>query len=117
MTHSFTRDWIMAAFHLVIVFSTIANADDVYLSIGPGGQRMFSDDGLTWSDGVSWGPPKHDQNDLHCGTAFLGVFYVGGGFSQSRLAATRDGKDWSMVNCRAAVARLSDWMLSTTSSL
>ena len=96
MTHSYRRGCSSAALSLVLAFSAIADADSVYLSIGPGGQRMFSVDGLAWSGGVSWGPPKHDQNDLHCGTAFRGAFYVGGGFSHSRLAATRDGKGWSM---------------------
>ncbi len=44
----------LAALQLIIVFSATANADDVYLSIGPGGQRMFSADRLVGPSLWEW---------------------------------------------------------------
>ncbi len=72
-----------------------ASAAEVYLAVGPGGDRMFSKDGRTWDNHISWGEPKHDQNDLNCAAFFKGTAYVGGGYFSGRLTATRDGKTWS----------------------
>lgn len=95
MWNGFSRMGVLVALAAAIS-GEMCSAESRYLSIGPGGQRMWSEDGLTWSNGVSWGPPKHDQNDLHCATTYRGAFYVGGGFSKSRLTATRDGQKWSV---------------------
>ncbi|MFO0821925.1 MAG: hypothetical protein U0792_02210 [Gemmataceae bacterium] len=66
-----------------------------YLAVGHGGHRMLSRDGKTWEKHVSWGEPKHDQNDLNVAANFKGAFYAGGGYFSGRLTATRDGERWS----------------------
>jgi hypothetical protein len=66
-----------------------------YLAIGHGGQRMLSRDGKTWEKHVSWGEPKHDQNDLNVAVNFKGTFFAGGGFFSGRFTGTRDGERWS----------------------
>jgi photosystem II stability/assembly factor-like uncharacterized protein len=66
-----------------------------YLAVGHGGHRMLSRDGKTWEKHVSWGEPKHDQNDLNVAANFKGAFYAGGGYFSGRLTATRDGEKWS----------------------
>lgn len=70
-------------------------AQKVFLAVGPGGQRMTSRDGRAWENHVSWGEPRHDQNDLNVAVFFRGAAYVGGGYSIARMTATRDGKNWS----------------------
>ncbi len=70
-------------------------AADLFLAVGPGGQRMVAEDGTTWKNHVSWGVPSHDQNDLNVAVFFKGAAYVGGGYSIARMTATRDGKTWS----------------------
>ncbi len=67
---------------------------EVFLAVGPGGQRMFSHDGKSWEGHIAWGEPKHDQNDLNVAVFFRGAAYVGGGYSIARMTATRDGKAW-----------------------
>jgi hypothetical protein len=70
-------------------------ANEWYLAVGHGGHRMLSRDGKTWEKHVSWGEPKHDQNDLNVAANFKGAFYAGGGYFSGRLTATRDGERWS----------------------
>lgn len=77
----------LAAFQLV--------GQEVVIMVGPGGQRMISQDGIQWKNHVSWGEPKHDQNDLNVATFFKGSVYVGGGYSIARMTASSDGKNWS----------------------
>lgn len=72
-----------------------ARAEEVFISVGPGGQRMIAKDGLSWGNHVSWGEPKHDQNDLNVAAFFKGSIFVGGGYSIARMTATSDGKTWS----------------------
>lgn len=86
---------IRFSFVILALFAASAGAAEVYLVVGPGGDRMFSTDGLTWENHVAWGEPKHDQNDLNCAAFFKGTAYVGGGYYSGRLTATRDGKTWS----------------------
>jgi hypothetical protein len=69
--------------------------DNWYLAVGHGGHRMFSRDGKTWEKHVSWGEPKHDQNDLNVAVNYKGTFFAGGGYFSGRLTATRDGELWS----------------------
>lgn len=40
---------------------------------------MLSKDGKEWGQHVSWGQPKHDQNDLKVAVNFKGTFFAGGG--------------------------------------
>lgn len=70
-------------------------AENVWLAVGHGGQRMTSADGKTWSQVGSWSKPAHNQDDLNVAAPFKGAFYVGGGYFSGRLTATRDGKQWS----------------------
>jgi len=86
---------LLLAFAVLAASTPTARAADVYLAVGPGGQRMFATDGQTWENHVAWGEPKHDQNDLNCAAFFKGTAYVGGGYFSGRLTATRDGKTWS----------------------
>lgn len=72
-----------------------ADPASVFLAIGPGGHRMTSQDGLTWENHASWGKPGHDNNDLNVAVVFKGMAIVGGGYSQARLTATRDGRTWA----------------------
>lgn len=88
------KDYVWALLSLVMA-ATPGYAGDVYLAVGPGGQRMLAGDGLSWENHVAWGEPKHDQNDLNVANFFKGAAYVGGGYSIARLTATRDGKTWS----------------------
>jgi len=69
--------------------------DNWYLAVGHGGHRMLSRDGKTWEKHVSWGEPKHDQNDLNVACNFKGTFMAGGGYFSGRLTGTRDGERWS----------------------
>jgi photosystem II stability/assembly factor-like uncharacterized protein len=71
------------------------SSNEWFLAVGHGGHRMLSRDGKTWEKHASWGEPKHDQNDLNVAANFKGAFYAGGGYFSGRLAATRDGKEWS----------------------
>ncbi len=71
-----------------------AFSGQVYLAVGPGGQRMVSSDGMHWTNHISWGEPYHDQNDLNVTGFFRGAAFVGGGYSIARMTATRDGKTW-----------------------
>ena len=82
---------------LLIFAMAVGNtfAGEVYLAVGPGGQRMFSKDGNSWENHIAWGEPKHDQNDLNTAAFFKGAAYVGGGYSIARMTATRDGKTWN----------------------
>jgi hypothetical protein len=80
---------------VLIVLSRSASAEEIFLAVGPGGQRMFAPDGLAWRGHVSWGEPKHDQNDLNVAAFYRGAAYVGGGYSIARMTATRDGVHWS----------------------
>jgi hypothetical protein len=66
-----------------------------YLAVGHGGHRMLSRDGKNWEKHVSWGEPKHDQNDLNVAANYKGAFYAGGGYFSGRMTATRDGERWS----------------------
>jgi hypothetical protein len=85
-----------SAFMVALLFATpLAQAESHYLAVGPGGQRMFSPDGLHWEKHTAWGEPKHDQNDLNVATFFRGIAFAGGGYFSGRLAATRDGVRWS----------------------
>src|SRR6185312_7615167 len=70
-------------------------AGEWFLAVGHGGHRMLSKDGVAWGHHVSWGPPKHDQNDLNVAVSFKGAFFAGGGYFSGRLTATRDGAAWS----------------------
>jgi len=70
-------------------------ANQWYLAVGHGGHRMLSRDGEKWDKHVSWGEPKHDQNDLNVAANFKGAFYAGGGYFSGRITATRDGEKWS----------------------
>ena len=54
----------LAAFQIV--------GQEVVIMVGPGGQRMISQDGIQWKNHASWGEPKHDQNDLNVATFFKG---------------------------------------------
>lgn len=72
-----------------------ATNEPIYLAVGHGGHRMTSKDGLTWENHAEWGKPGHDQNDLNVAVNFKGTFYAGGGYSLARIAATRDGVNWS----------------------
>lgn len=82
---------VIAAF-----FSPVARgAENVWLAVGHGGQRMVSEDGKAWSQVGSWSKPAHNQDDLNVAASFKGAFYVGGGYFSGRLTATRDGKQWS----------------------
>ena len=56
---------------------------------------MLSRDGKTWEKHVSWGEPKHDQNDLNVAVHFRDAFFAGGGYFSGRLTGTRDGVRWS----------------------
>lgn len=75
--------------------SFVAAAENIWLAVGHGGQRMISADGRTWSQVASWSKPGHNQDDLNVAAHFKGAFYVGGGYFSGRLTATRDGKSWS----------------------
>lgn len=70
-------------------------AAEMYLAVGAGGHRMLSNDGAGWEKHAELGKPGHDQNDLNVCTFFRGAAFVGGGFNQGRLMATRDGVNWS----------------------
>jgi hypothetical protein len=66
-----------------------------FLAVGHGGHRMLSRDGKSWEKHVSWGEPRHDQNDLNVAVNFKGAFFAGGGYFSGRLTGTRDGVRWS----------------------
>lgn len=88
----------LPAISLVLAFMlapTAVSAEDHWLAVGHGGQRMFSADGKSWSQVGSWSKPGHNQDDLNVAANFKGTFYVGGGYFSGRLTATRNGKDWS----------------------
>lgn len=70
-------------------------AENIWLAVGHGGQRMTSADGKTWTQVASWSKPAHNQDDLNVAASFKGAFYVGGGYFSGRLTATRDGQQWS----------------------
>src|SRR5581483_9286156 len=70
-------------------------AENTWLAVGHGGQRMLSRDGKAWSQVGSWSKPGHNQDDLNVAANFKGAFYVGGGYFSGRLTATRDGKTWN----------------------
>jgi hypothetical protein len=80
---------------IAALFSAVASADQYWLAVGHGGQRMLSSDGKTWVQVGSWSKPGHNQDDLNVAANFKGAFYVGGGYSSGRLTATRDGKTWN----------------------
>jgi photosystem II stability/assembly factor-like uncharacterized protein len=80
---------------LLAFLPSIAAAEDNWLAVGHGGQRMLSSDGKTWTQVGSWSKPGHNQDDLNVAASFKGAFYVGGGYFSGRLTATRDGKTWS----------------------
>ena len=75
--------------------ASVWGAENTWLAVGHGGQRMLSIDGKTWSQVGSWSKPGHNQDDLNVAANFKGAFYVGGGYFSGRLTATRDGKEWS----------------------
>lgn len=79
----------------LVLSSVQLQAGEVTLAVGPGGQRMFSMDGVHWEGHAAWGEPKHDQNDLNVAKFFKGAAYVGGGYFSGRMTATRDGINWS----------------------
>ena len=64
-------------------------AENTWLAVGHGGQRMLSADGKAWSQVGSWSKPAHNQDDLNVAANFKGAFYVGGGYFSGRLTATR----------------------------
>jgi len=78
-----------------ILSPAVRGAENTWLAVGHGGQRMSSADGRTWSLVGSWSKPGHNQDDLNVAAQFQGAFYVGGGYFSGRLTATRDGKTWS----------------------
>jgi hypothetical protein len=88
---------VLAAFVVTTIFlsSAAPGAENTWLAVGHGGQRMLSADGKTWSQVGSWSKPGHNQDDLNVAVNFKGAFYVGGGYFSGRLTATRDGKHWS----------------------
>jgi hypothetical protein len=86
---------LAASLLLTVLATTEGAAETCYLAVGPGGQRMFSADGLHWDQHAAWGEPKHDQNDLNVAAFYKGIAFAGGGFFSGRLTATRDGLHWS----------------------
>src|SRR5262249_43987427 len=86
---------IVLSLALLLAFCSPGVADERYLCVGNGGQRMFSADGIHWDSHVSWGTPGHDTNDLSAAAFFKGAAYAGGGYFNARITATRDGKTWS----------------------
>jgi hypothetical protein len=79
---------------LFTAFSAFA-ADNWFLTVGHGGHRMLSRDGLKWELHQEWGTPGHDQNDLNVAVNFKGAFIAAGGYFSGRVTATRDGRAWS----------------------
>ena len=65
-----------------------------YISIGNGAHRMYSEDGITWTDHHFLGKPGHDQNDLKAIAHGNDVTIAVGGFSRSNIFITPDGKSW-----------------------
>jgi hypothetical protein len=58
---------------LFIVFASAASGTELFLAVGPGGQRLFSADGVHWEKHTAWGEPKHDQNDLNVAAFYKGI--------------------------------------------
>lgn len=65
-----------------------------FISIGNGAHRMYSEDGIIWTDHHFLGKPKHDQNDLKAIAHGNDITVVVGGFSRSNIFITEDGKSW-----------------------
>ncbi|HZZ80361.1 MAG TPA: hypothetical protein VFE62_17750 [Gemmataceae bacterium] len=86
---------LIVALILAMQSSASAFAEDYWLAVGHGGERMLSTDGKTWMQVGSWSKPAHNQDDLNVAANFKGAFYVGGGYYSGRLVASRDGKNWS----------------------
>src|SRR3954467_9452986 len=86
---------LLSASVIAVFFAASASAEDYWLAVGHGGQRMLSSDGKTWTQVGSWSKPAHNQDDLNVAANFKGAFYVGGGYFSGRLTATRDGKTWN----------------------
>lgn len=89
------RPFIVLSLLAAFTAGDCAGAEEVFVAVGAGGHRMVSQDGIHWDRHAEWGKPGHDQNDLNVVTFFKGAAYAGGGFFSGRVAATRDGVQWS----------------------
>lgn len=87
---------------LIIVFicalSQFVLAEGYFISIGNGGHRMYSIDGIKWQHHEFISKPGHDQNDLKDIAHGNGITIVVGGFYKSNIFLTKDGKNWGKTN-------------------
>lgn len=88
---------------LLISFCSSMLADGYFVSIGNGAHRMYSKDGVTWTDHAFVGKPGHDQNDLKGLAHGNGMTVVIGGFSKSNIFVTEDGKKWEKIKFNIGV--------------
>jgi hypothetical protein len=72
-------------------------AEPIFVTVGGGGHRMSSTDGVTWTNQQQWGKAGHDKNDLWTVVYGNGVFVAAGGFGATRIVWTKDGKQWHEV--------------------
>lgn len=93
--HNSLRNFAVLLVTTAWLATAVRGAENTWLAVGHGGQRMISVDGQSWSQVGSWSKPGHNQDDLNVAVNFKGAFYVGGGYFSGRLTATRDGKQWS----------------------